>query len=316
MEIKHEKNSGKDVIMAKLILGLNCNCFTNRYTEPKEWTRICSEELGVDTVQYSIDLLDPYYPWDLQRRICDETLNECRKRGIWIKANFGGHFSHQHYLGHPDDEVRAEAERWFKRMIDQTVYLGAEGTGTCYAIMTSADNADSRRRGYILKKAAEAYYRLAEYGAEKGLKYLMFETTSVPRESCSTISETRRVLEECRDMAIPMTLCLDVGHRDLGSDDPRDGDPIAWIEEFGSVSPVIHLQQTDDSASHHWPFTPDRNKAGVVDAKKVIEAAGKAEIDEILLAFEIGMKAFYPSEYQVVDVLKKSVEYWRKYLKA
>ncbi len=59
-------------------------------------------------------------------------------------------------------------------------------------------------------------------------------------------------------MAVPMMLCLDVGHRDVGSGDPRDGDPIAWIEEFGSISPVIHLQQTDNTASHHWPFTEDK----------------------------------------------------------
>ncbi|MCX7959723.1 MAG: hypothetical protein N3B13_11815, partial [Deltaproteobacteria bacterium] len=27
---------------------------------------------------------DSYYPWELQKRICDETLNECAKRGIRI----------------------------------------------------------------------------------------------------------------------------------------------------------------------------------------------------------------------------------------
>ena len=304
-----------EINLARLLLGLNCNCFTNRYTEPKEWTRVCAEELGVYTVQYSVDLLDPYYPWELQKKICDQTLNECLKRGIRIKSNFGGHFSHQHYLGHPDAEVRREAENWFRRMIDQTAYLGGEGTGTCFAIMTVNDNDNAHRREYILKEATEAYYRLAEYAGEKGQKYIMFETTSVPRESCSTISETRRILEGCKGMAVPMMLCLDVGHRDMGSADPRDGDPVAWIEEFRSISPVIHLQQTDNTASCHWPFTPDKNKTGIVDAEKVVNAAKKSELEEVLLAFEIGVKAFYPSEYRFLDVLKASVEYWRPFVR-
>ncbi len=300
--------------MAKLLLGVNCNCFTNRYTEPEEWTRICSDELGIETVQFSIDLLDPYYPWELQKKICDETLNECSKRGIRIKANFGGHFSHQHYLGHPDKEVRNEAERWFKRMIDQTSYLGAEGTGTCFAIMTVHTNENPKLRENILKEAIEAYFRLAEYAKFKNLKYLMFETTSTPRESCSTISETKKILNRCKGMAVPMMLNLDVGHRDIGSGDPRDADAIAWIEEFGSVSPVIHIQQTDDSASNHWPFTEGKNTVGIIDPKRIIEAAEKSELDEVLLAFEISAKAFYPHEQNFLRSLKASAEYWRPYL--
>ncbi len=301
--------------MAKLLLGVNCNCFTNRYTEPREWTRICSEELGLGTVQYCIDLLDPYYPWDIQRRICDETLNECEKRGIRIKANFGGHFSHQHYLGHPDEDIRRESEKWFMRMIDQTAYIGAEGTGTCFAIMTTADNDDAMRRRFIMEDALEAYGRLCEYAAGKGLSYLMFETTSIARESCSTIAETKEMLDRSAGFAVPLFPCLDVGHRSLESNDPRDANPLEWIREFRDMSPVIHIQQTDDKASRHWPFIDEYNTMGIIDAGKVAEEAAKSTLDEVLLAFELGAKAFYPAEYEYMGILKESVRHWREYVK-
>lgn len=295
----------------RAILAVNCNCFTNRWTEPAEWTRLCAEELGVDTVQYCIDLLDPYYPWDLQRRIMDETLEAANRYGVTLRSSFGGHHSHQHYLGHPDAEVRAESERWFRRCIDQTAYLGADGFGTCFAIMTVADNADPARRGFIMEEAKSAYRRLGEHAAEKGLAYLSFETTSVPRESCATIAETRTVLEDLGDMAVPMRLCLDVGHRNLGSDDPQDADPLAWITALGAHAAAVHIQQTDNSASCHWPFTKDKNSQGIVEPAAILDAVLASCRGDVLLPLEVGAKAFYPSEYTYLDALKESVNHWR-----
>ncbi len=298
--------------MANIILGVNCNCFTNRWTEPEEWTRLCAEELGISTVQYCIDLLDPYYPWPLQQRICDETLEAAAKYGITIKSSFGGHHSHQHYLGHPDEEVRRESEQWFKRCIDQTAYLGSEGFGTCFAIMTVRDNDNPQRRAMIMQDAVDAYYRLAEYAKEKGLQHLLFETTSVARESCATIAETQEVMEKLKNMAVPMKLCLDVGHRNLGTDNPDDADPLAWICAFGKDAPVIHIQQTDNSASCHWPFTDAYNKKGIIKADEVLRTVNESCEGDVLLAFELGAKAFYPSEFGYVDILKASVQYWKE----
>ncbi len=298
--------------MTKAILSINCNCFTNRWTEPEEWTKLCSQELGIDTVQYCIDLVDPYYPWDLQRRLLDETREAAEKFGIHIKSSFGGHHSHQHYLGHPDREVRQESERWYRRCIDQTAYLGAEGFGTCFAIMTVRDNTDPVRRSLIMAEALEAYRRLGGYGAEKGLKYLSFETTSTDRESCATIAETRMVLDALRDMAIPMKLCLDVGHRNLGSRDPEDADHLAWIRRFGRETATIHIQQTDNTASCHWPFTQAYNLKGIIDASRVLETVLCHGAGEILLALEVGAKAFYPHEFEYCDQLKASVDHWRE----
>ena len=198
--------------MTKIVLGFNCNCFTNRYDEPEEWTRICAD-LGVRHVMFNVDLIDPYWPWDLQRRLCDETLNACARRGITIRCSFGGHNAHQHYLGHPDEACRREAEAFFRRAIRQTVYLGGASFGTCFAIQTVRCNNDPVLRSAILEDAIAAYHRLAEYAAEVGLKALAYEMTSVPRETCATFAENDAMLERCSDMAVPMRVCLDMGHR-------------------------------------------------------------------------------------------------------
>ena len=301
--------------MARLLLGIDCNCFANRYPEPEEWTRVAGEELGLRYVQYSIDLCDPNYPWELQKQICDRTLAACQRYGITIKINFGGHYSHQNYLGHPIPEVRQENERWYRRMIDQTAYLGADGTGLMFAIMSVKDNADPRRRKMILDDAIAAYHRLAEYGKQKGLKYLAFEPSSVPRESCATIAETKEIMAACNDMAIPMKLCLDLGHRNFGSDNPEDRDCLAWIRHFGKDAPLLHIQQTDSHASQHRPFTPEYNAIGDIKPDEVIAAIEESGAEEMLLAFEITQKAFYPTEYQFMDNFKASVDYWRQFLR-
>ncbi len=301
--------------MARILLGINCNFAANRYTEPREWTRIVGEELGLRYAQFVTDLLDPYLPYEIQERVCKEILEACQKYNVKIYATFGGHFAHQHYLGHPDDEIRKEAEKWFQRLITQTALLGGAGTGTCFAIMTEKDNRDAKRREYILNQAVEAYRRLAVFARGKGLEYLMFEPTSVPRESAHTIEETKDLLKNCEEMDVPMRLCLDVGHGSIASENSGDGDPYTWIREFGAISPVIHIQQTDKKCSQHWPFIPGYNEKGIIEPKKVVEAIEESGAKEVLLAFEISHRAFDPLEDKVIDDLKESVKYWRSYVK-
>ena len=146
--------------MTKIFLGFNCNCFTNRYDEPEEWTRICAE-LGIKYVMFNIDLIEPYWPWDVQKKLCDRTLAACEKYRVNIYSSFGGHHGHQHYLGHPDPDCRREAENFFKRAIKQTAYLGGKSFGTCFSILTVRCHEDQHLRSEILEDAIVAYHRLA-----------------------------------------------------------------------------------------------------------------------------------------------------------
>jgi sugar phosphate isomerase/epimerase len=299
--------------VSRIALGFNCNCFTNRYDEPEEWTRLCAQ-LGIRQVMFNIDLIDPYWPWDLQRRLADRTLEACARRGVRIVASFGGHHGHQHYLGHPDEECRREAERFFRLAIRQAAYLGARSFGTCFAIQTVRCDSDPRLRRQIVDDALAAYGRLAEYGAQEGLKALAYEMTSVPRETCATFAENDAVLQAGSRMAIPLRICLDMGHRNRGGI-PQEADHLAWIRRYASRCDVIDCQQTDLEASRHWPFTEEFNLRGVIRGEEVVQAIEASGAREILLAFELRVAAFFPQETQFLDCLTASVQYWRRWIK-
>ena len=299
--------------MAKIKLGFNCNCFTNRYDEPSEWTKICAD-MGVKHVMFNIDLIDPYWSWEVQKRLCDETLNYCAKYGVTITASFGGHHGHQHYLGHPDPDCRLEAEKFFRNAIRQTAYLGGKSFGTCFAIQTVRANNDPILRKEIMDDALAIYSRLADYGKEVGLKALAYEMTSIPRETCATFEENEYVLNKCADFAIPMRICLDMGHRNLAGL-PEEADHLEWIRRFAARCDIIDCQQTDLSASHHWPFTEEYNKKGIIKGEEVVKAIEDSGAEELLLAFELRSSAYHPQEYKHLDILRESVEYWRNFVK-
>lgn len=299
----------------KLSLGLDLNCFTNRYVEPESWTELIAD-LGIKVVQFNFDLIDFTLPWRIQSKFIKKTNKLCKMRGIRIKCAFGGHNHHQNYLGHPDDEAAGFYETMYKRMVDLTSGLGAEGFGTCFAIMTVKSYKDKKRREEIIKRAVGSYFKIAKYMKKIGLKYLMFEVTSVPRETCSTFKETNRVLAMCKGMDVPMRLCLDVGHRNREFTNRPDSNPYEWIKKYGKIAPLIHIHQSNKKGSHHWPFTKKFNKAGDIFPGKVIDAVkASGAKQEILLALEVRHRAYYPDEYKLVQNMRESVNYWRKWIK-
>ena len=299
--------------MAKLLLGFNGNCFTNRYDEPQEWARICND-LGIKNVMFNIDLIDPYWPWNLQKKMCDDTLEACAKYGVRIFSSFGGHHGHQHYLGNPILEARREAEEFFKRAIKQTAYLGGRSFGTCFSILTMRCNNNPVLRSEIIEDAIGAYQRLADYADSVGLPSLAYEMTSVERESCATFAENDYVLERLKDAKVPMRVCLDLGHRNMNGLQ-EEADHLAWIRRYGMRCDVIDCQQSDLSASHHWPFTPENNARGVIKGEEIIQAVEDSGAEhEILLAFELRSSAFYPYDDQHLEKLSQSVDYWRNFI--
>ncbi|MBR2948882.1 MAG: TIM barrel protein [Lachnospiraceae bacterium] len=299
--------------MDKIKLGFNCNCFTNRYDEPEEWTAIC-RDLGIHHVMFNIDLIDPYWPWEVQKKLLDRTLEACAKNDIKINASFGGQHGHQHYLGHFDPDVRKEAENFFRRAIRQSAYLGAKSFGTCFAIQTVRTHSDPALRKEIMDSAVDSYHRLAEYAAEVGLPALAYEMTSIERETCATFAENDEVLARCSDMAVPMRICLDMGHRNREGL-PEEADHLAWIRRYGKDCDVIDCQQSALESSGHWPFTEENNKKGIIDGAEVVQAIKDSGNTDVLLAFELRCAAFYPQEKSFLKNLEASVSYWRNYVK-
>lgn len=104
----------------------------------------------------------------------------------------------------------------------------------------------------------------------------------------------------------------------------EDGDLYAWLRALGCYSPILHLQQTDGTASAHRPFTAANNRTGIVDPSKVLQAiwesyqqpanpAKPPPCADIYLTLEIfSGTAEHPAH--ILANLRESAAYWRQFI--
>ena len=299
------------------ILGINTGFATNRFPEPDDWIGVVAGELGLDTVQFTADLLNPFLPEDILSRETDKIRTLCDRHGVRVHSTFSSAFTRVNHLLHPDPGIQRVWVGWFKRFFRLSKELGGEGSGAHFGIMSVRDNADPAVRERRIEQGVRAWRELSEYGAEIGLKYVMFEPMSIPREVAETIAATQGILERCADgFAIPMRLCLDVDHGDLQSTDPRDTDPHAWIQAFGSQIACIHIKQSLNDKGGHYPFTEEYNVRGKIVPEQILRTVKQSGMETCTLLFEISHRERWPTEYSVVDDLKASVGHWRPAVEA
>lgn len=298
-------------------LGINTGFAINRFPEPDDWVGIVADDLGLDTVQFTADLLNPFLPANLVAHEIETIRGLCDSRGVRVQTAFTSQFTRVNHLMHPNPEVRRVWVDWFKTFLRLSRNVGAEGVGSHFGIMSVRDNADPATRDTRVAQAVEAWRELSEYGAELGLGYLMFEPMSVPREVAETIPATSDILRRCASgFAIPMRVCLDVDHGDLQSPDPNDTDPHAWIRAFGRVSPCIHIKQSLRDKGGHYPFTAKYNEQGRIVPGEILRTMRESGIETCTLLLEISHRERWPSDNSVVDDLKASVAYWRPAIEA
>jgi len=296
-------------------LGINAGFAINRFPEPEVWIRIVGDELGLRYVQFVADLLNPFLPYRAVQQQVSKIRNLAEKYNVSIDTTFTSAFTRVNHLMHPDPLIRDAWFQWFKDFFCMSVELGARGSGAHFGIMSVTDLEDERRREEITATAIGLWQQLSEFAAELGFEFLMFEPMSIPREMACTIADTWDLYERVNDgAAIPIQLCLDVDHGFYLSPDPRDSDPYAWLEEFGRISPSVHIKQSSADKSGHWPFTAQYNQQGVIVPQKVLQALQRSGADDVVLLLEISHRERFPAEGRVLSDLKESVEYWRKYV--
>jgi sugar phosphate isomerase/epimerase len=233
-----------------------------------------------------------------------------------VDSVFTAAFTRVNHVCHPNAAMREEWVRYLIRLVETGTRLGARTMGSHFGILTMRDCLDPKRREQMTEVAIQNWHRIAEAARRAGLEGLLFEPMSIPREFGHTIAETRCLLERVNcGLAVPMRLCLDVDHGDVSSGDPRDSDPYAWLEEFATVSPVVHIKQSSRDKSGHWPFTPEKNRIGTIQPEKVLAALEKGGARDVTLILECSWRERSPGDYRVVDDLKASVAYWREWVK-
>ena len=99
-----------------ITFGINLGFAIKRWPEPRQWAAIVREDLALDCVQFSYDLLDPW--WPEHRALARRVRQAADDYGISIhSAQVGLAMYTYNGLLHPDADARAAANEWWKRAI-------------------------------------------------------------------------------------------------------------------------------------------------------------------------------------------------------
>jgi hypothetical protein len=287
-------------------LGINTCFAVKRWPGIGDWGPIVRDRLGLRLVQHSLDLVPTGAAMDEAVRLAASA----HELGLEVHSTFTGLAAYsENLLLAPDPADRRAAASWYGWAIDWTAALGGVATGGHIGAFSVPDWTDPSRRAVLWTELRGTLGDLAVRARDAGLGYLMVENLAAAREP-STMAMVRELLTTGDDRMVPIRLCLDVGHMCAPGTTGPDRDPYAWLRELGRDAPVIQLQQSDAEGDHHWPFTPDRNAVGRIDARRVLDALDEGGVKETALVLEM-IPPFEQADAALLDDLEASVDHWR-----
>jgi D-erythrulose 1-phosphate 3-epimerase len=296
--------------MTRYRLGVNTCFAVKRWPQPERWARLVRDELGLDLVQHCLDLVDLHSPAGEVAGQADWLRAACAASGLSLHSTFTGLAAYSsNLLLHPDAVARAGAAGWYRRVIDFTAAAGAAATGGHLGAFCVDDWRHPVRRRKLWGELAESLAGLAGYARQRGLGCLLAENLAAAREP-STLRMVSSLLTGGDAAHVPVLLCLDVGHQCVPGTAGADRDPYAWLEQLGARAGVVQLQQSDGAADRHWPFTPQANAAGIIDAPRVLAALDRSGAADVALILEV-IPAFEQDDDQALADLRASAGYWR-----
>ncbi|MCR4907214.1 MAG: sugar phosphate isomerase/epimerase [Lachnospiraceae bacterium] len=286
--------------------GLNLSFAVKRWLEPEVLAAMIRRDFGVEHIQFSWDIIDPWYPAE-QRGILSELWRKAfEAEGVKIDCTFGGNASYaMPHLLSPLKEQREAGLIFFKRACDLTLELGADVMGTPLGGLSCRDARDKERRELLYQEALEGMRELASYGREKGLKEIHIEPTPVFGEIPYNIEESRRLMEDLKGADIPVKLLLDWGHALYEPLLKEEADIERWFKELAPFVGSIHLQQTDGKWDRHWDFT---HTGGIVTPELMKRATSEAGLDEIYQYLEV-VTIYEDDDDHVYEGMKKTCDY-------
>jgi D-erythrulose 1-phosphate 3-epimerase len=289
-------------------LGIN-NCFAvKRWPSPADWAPLVRYELGLESVELSLDLMETFDDRERQRT-ADSVRAALGEHGLRAETVFTGLKAYsQNLLMHPDAEHRRSALEWYLGVADLAAQLGVRGVGGHVGAMCVSDWNDPERRAARWAELQRSLAEIAASARTAGLDYLLVENLASPREP-STIVGLETLLTGGDTGHVPVRLCLDVGHQCVPGTTGADRDPYAWLRHFGARLGEVQLQQSDAFGDHHWPFTAERNAAGRVDPGRVLDVLHDAGAQDVLMVLEV-IPPFEQDDAEVLADLRASVELW------
>lgn len=299
----------------KVNLGIN-TCFAlKRWPRPADWASIVHNDLGLDLVELSLDLVEGTESFGGSRDAVERHRAALDANGLRAHATFTGLAAYSlDLLMHPDEGRREAAVHWYRSVIDLTAALGARATGGHIGAMSVPDWSDPQRRAERWEGMKRALEAIAAYASSAGLEYLLVENLVSVREP-STMARIEDLLTDGDAGHAAWRLCLDVGHHCVPGTEGAERDPYAWLQRFGSRLAEVQLQQSDGIADHHWAFTEEHNRVGLINPAMVLETLDAAGAGTVDLIFEI-IPGFEDPDDRVVADLLFSVDLWRSAIDA
>jgi sugar phosphate isomerase/epimerase len=291
-------------------LGIN-NCFAvKRWPQPADWARIVRDELGLDTVELSLDLVEDTGSPGGREDVVSQTRSALDYYGLRAETVFTGLAAYSlNLLMHPDEGRRRAAAEWYLGVVELAAQVGARGAGGHVGAMSVPDWLDPERRAERWSGLQRSLAELAAAARSAGLDYLLVENLASHREP-STMASIETLLTDGDAAHAPVRLCLDVGHQCVPGTSGDDRDPYAWLARFGGRLGEVQLQQSDGLADHHWPFTREHSETGLIEPGRVLDTLAGAGAQDVLLVLEV-IPAFEQDDAGVLADLRASVSLWQ-----
>jgi len=295
----------------KVRLGINTCFAVKRWPRPVDWARVIRDDLGLDLVELSLDLLEGIDASDGGRRAVDETRAALAGAGLTAQGTFTGLVGYsRNLLLHPDPVARRAAVAWYENVIDVSAELGVAGTGGHVGAFSAPDWRDPYVRAHRWAGLKADLDILSGYARQAGLEYFLVENL-VPVREPGSMAQIADLLQPGDDDHVPIGLCLDLGHECVPGAIGSELDPYAWLARFGAELIEVQLQQSDTDDDHHWPFTAERNRQGRIAAGRVLDTLIKAGAGDVILMLEV-IPSWQQPDDEVRADLVTSVDYWRR----
>lgn len=296
---------------------------TEDYPEPEAWAGVMARA-GLKEFEYFADHLEPV----LFRRVVQEeseffqaTRRAMADHGLKAWSGATARVSYlMNLLSHPYADMRREGVAWCKAFIDLTLKLGAKYVSGHYDLISKRDL--DERFDASVARMVDGLVEVSRYAADAGLEAIFLEQMHRPQLQPNTIARAHEILRAANAKSgVPIYLHLDTGHMAPVFDDPahgpRDKDPYAWLAEPWQPNEMVlvHAQQSDTKASRHWPFTPEYNAQGIVDARRCLQAFEKGNVRHVIFSLEI----LFPRGTRIEAIepaIVASARYWRDALEA
>ncbi len=287
-------------------LGLNLSFATKRWLKPENLARLCAETFHVDTVQFTFDLIDPWWPKIQRRDLADAYREAFQDKGIQIASAFGGvaSYTYAQFLA-PTQEQRDISLAFWKRAVDLTAELGAKTLGTPIGGMSYEDWKGPVASQALYQSAQTALRELAAYAKKKGLTEIQIEATPLRAELLYTPQTARQFVADLDGItAIPVRLLIDWGHALCERIPETTHSMEEWLSVCKPYVGGIHLQQTDGLWDRHWDYTRD----GLVTPELIRETTKKAGVENITQYLEV-VTIFEDDDDEVLERMKVSMEH-------